>query len=538
MRYHIFASYTSDTGDLKKDELENINVHLSKYRVVLYTSTVGAGMNYDPSIEDLVKAGIEKPNKSYIHFDRIIVMAYSDSMVHDTIFQMIHRARRIKSDRVDVLVPNSMDFNHTVMIEDMKYGISHLEDVKGIVLNRVDTYTDEGVVRVVNIDSYARLHARYLRDKQNTSNNLWLSTFYQFATQRGHTVSFDFKFKQDKTTKKVQKKLNKASIRSDIVNAANITHFIKEDTTKNKMETKKLEIINNLVLLNASDKIKNEYVSIYLKNEHSINNVYRYHVGTNNNNEYDTYNDKIFFANTQLFETSKNMLAIDNDLLTTASLMGDKFNDLINEVVYSQDMINVLKNDNRIIKYDKNVEIFRSIMNRFGYSVKTIYKKESINGTRKNVLVKTEINMNSDVFKLVRYRMMQDLLKDERLRLKVKNNEDHFSVDRLTLQQKNNIKVFNNLWTSSGNKCDDVKYVKIANEIADNHKKKLINNDQKVCLIDYLDDLNQIPDFNDLCGLCDIKVVVMKQAGPLAGKSMFKKLQSKKLDRWQFHIIR
>ena len=82
-----FVHYDS-INEAGKKQLGDINVNWNKYRAVLYTSTVGAGLNYDPKAVDLKKAGI-KSTKHYVHFDRIIVFAKDSTLSQRLIFQMM-----------------------------------------------------------------------------------------------------------------------------------------------------------------------------------------------------------------------------------------------------------------------------------------------------------------------------------------------------------------------------------------------------------------------------------------------------------------
>ena len=54
----FFCKYSSSTGNVKKKELNNVIENWAKYRVVLFTSTVGAGVNFD--------------DKGNVHFNRVM----------------------------------------------------------------------------------------------------------------------------------------------------------------------------------------------------------------------------------------------------------------------------------------------------------------------------------------------------------------------------------------------------------------------------------------------------------------------------------
>ena len=108
----------------------------------------------------------------------------------------------------------------------------------------------------------------------NTHPDKWLSCFHMLAIERGHDVQYDFKYidkrikNEDGTTKtikikKPQSKINKASIKQNVILAENVKNIIEPKTYKDQLANDKFRIIQKLGMLHASDKMKEKICGIY-----------------------------------------------------------------------------------------------------------------------------------------------------------------------------------------------------------------------------------------------------------------------------------
>lgn len=499
-----FVSYTSDTGTIKKGELNNINVNWSKYRVVLYTTTVGAGMDYSADVDDFKLAGIENLTDDYVHFNQIFVIGHHDSIIHELMFQLIHRARMIKTNLVDILVPNSMNFATDLKIATMEDGIEHLKDVKGIRLERKEDIENGIIIGKIVIENYARLHARYLREILNTSKELWISALKVLAEEKSHQIIFDFKYiDKAKVMKKSQEKVNDASKRGMIVHADNIKTFHEDEKTTQKVwEDRKHSIIVAHGSSNASKVMINNIANRYTANENSIKSVMTYHIAYKLVFDYDTYIERIFNARKQLFDICKR--AFGFDFTHGISISFDEFNRILKSIVFPSDLLRVLKKGTWK-KFDNNIDILKSCLHSFGFTLISDTKQIRDKGSRKYVTTKYDIEPKSEIFELSRLQLNQLLSKNETLKKTLKSNEKIDKKELLTSDEKKSIETFNNLLQESGKYEKYVNYVSLINEISNLCDKKVINNDQKERLVLFLDGVKDYPSIDELFDECDIK---------------------------------
>lgn len=503
-----FCSYTSDTGDIKRNELKNININWSKYRVILYTSTVGAGLNYSCSLQDFIDAGIQNATDDYVHFDSIFVIAEHNTIVQEIVFQMIHRVRKIKTNIVDVLIPNIMNFDHDLCIADMDDGIKQLKNVKNVNLKLVTSFNAERgtIVRETVLNTYDHLHARYLRDQMNTSAKLWLSTFKLLATQKGHEISFDFVFvknKKGETVKKPQTKLNDVTRRGLIVEADNIKTFhTKEELAQQKMENAKSVIINSLGISKATDKMKDSIVDCFMVIKNCIENIIKYHIGSKNNYEHDTYIDKIFSARKQIYDICRKAFGFNESQIIT--LDHETFIEILDKFVFPQDMLNVLrKNDD--VKFYKNIDILKSVLNSFGFVLTNDKKQKRVDGVRQYVTTTYTIEPKTEVYELIRLMLIQKLSSNKVIKDAIKSNDEVDRNELLTTEHRKSIETFNNLLRESDKYEKYVKYISLVNEILKHHTNKCINDKQKESLITFLDDVKEYSSIDELFDQHNIK---------------------------------
>lgn len=494
-------------------------MHWSKYRVVLYTSTVGAGMNYDPSIKELEEAGIDNPTNGYIHFDRIIVMAQHKTIIHDMIFQMIHRVRKVRTNTVDILIPNAMSFEYKLPIYDWEYGISHLNDVKGLQLKRTDYVEKDGrLVSNVVIDNYALLHGLIVRDNRNTYSDVWLSTFVQLGKQKGHSFTFDFVYKLDKNgaiminkndekIKKKQDKLNDTNKRTIIVKSDNIKKFhLNEDTTKEVMEDKKFKYISDYGFTNEFDDMKDSIVDSIISNKRIVAYNYNHLDGCKDQFQYDLYDAKISAAYDQLYEITNSAIGIDKEDIKPILLDYSAFTEILNNIIYPEHTLKVIRNIRGNVKLTNNIDIFKMCLTSSGYLYKTDNKQTRINGTRQYVITKVDIEPKVEAFELERVFLRQILNKHKIIVGKKKNNDCNGLDRSLTPELRKSIINRDNILASSGKYDRLVNSQAMVNEIHNLYKIKRLDDKNLAMIEGFLKVFKEYPPIDELLIDCDIEL--------------------------------
>ena len=462
-----FVHYDS-TNEAGKKELSDINVNWSKYRVVLYTSTVGAGLNYDPSVADLKKAGL-KNSKNYIHFDRIFIFAKDSTLTQQLLFQMMGRVRKTRTSEVQVYVDNRMNKSTQEMTYMKDDALNYIRSVESIELPTLKMKTDDGTVNKVVVNGFTKLRAMFERDRMNTQAHVWLTVFDKQAREKGHELVYDFEQVKNKKAKQNLKKLVK--------DAVNIDQYVENpETIDDTLSNIKKAIVDELGINGFNNEMKDKYIDMFQKHHTIINTIIKHNSKDETNTILDEFDDKLFRALVVPFE----------EIVSTLHLTQGKheytpkqFATMLNKVTFDDKHLEIIRVKSKGAKLKDKMEIIKSILAKFGYVYKRLEKKTKIDKKVKRVVTGHVICINDDIFRTLA--LAVDAIGCE-----------HFQRTFIDVLKQNH-------W-------QDVKRAKICNAILNLRWRNAISKQQHEEYLDYWSNENEnVPEFTDIRQLMEVR---------------------------------
>jgi len=428
-----FLPINSESGELTKRQLDNVNEHWINYDLIITTSTTGAGVDFNPKDNNgnLIK-----------HFDKVYGFCSSGCSAPSEFLQIIDRVRNPKSMTYNILIdskitiPNEESHIHTY--EQSKYKVSQMNNTE---LTDTITYSfldNEGYVKRQHIkterdpDYSALLYYYYLNTNLNNTNSNFLLILKLIIESRNNICEIDsIKHKQGRVKPTTLKELKEVTI-SDYTKE-NIQSM--RDRKYIDIETKERRVLEKI-------RICNKYnIHRHNRDNEEIVNVL----------DFETDRKKKRKIHTILCSYIKEDHIIESNLIRN-----EKQNTELSDKIF-QNILNVKRRLTDLLNYDYTNE-FKITIERMN----EIESKLNLNTNERNSISPT---------KLTNFKYIQKLL--VKYGLTLKKDYDIKKVNKKTVRTHTGyiIKPEEEVYSAVSLLIDNVKYEQCLNSLCSNYTK-------------------------------------------------------------------
>ncbi|AYV77466.1 MAG: superfamily II helicase [Dasosvirus sp.] len=389
----------SDCSSTLREELENIKESWRKYRVLLFTTIVGVGLNFDIrnyfyKIYGYVAGGLEAP-RSFL--------------------QMLGRIRHPIDHNVTILMAKSMNKKLNQQLYSFEYANKFHSSIieKDYRSNLEYMYDDEnncGITRHKAKDTmFNRLRAYFIQEKElnNMSSNFLTMLKIDIET-RGHEFILDL-------TDGPMKNIEIKKMIDRIIEARNLSNYeytelitINNITEEENLSITKVQMRRELNLKpNISEDKLSEFLRSYYNRIVMIDLIrFRY---TKNQRKYYFNNDNIrtrFIGTNDLFNRVVDNLHCDfvkdmRDANYVMTYEAEEFETILEKMKFSSKDVEMIETRGKI---DNKYELIKSLLSRFGLILRAPSIKKRVNGKRKRFRT-YEIYYDEEIYSLVKCRI-------------------------------------------------------------------------------------------------------------------------------------
>jgi hypothetical protein len=379
----------SESDALLKKEMDNIRKNWIKYKVLIYTSIVGAGINFD----------VPK------HFFRIYGYIEGNLESPRVFLQMIGRIREPVERDCIVMLASKMNKNTDALLYSLKYAENHHRSIilKDYSDSNVSMYEDENdqlkVVRIAKQTIWNRMRAYYIQEKElNNQHDNFLTMLRIKIEEKGNI------FETDYTTNVVKIDIKKNIDR--ILEQPNISNneYSKLKKEKNGISESqqfimtKVQMRNKLNICDTADESKlNECLKLYDRNKNTIERILNKYSIKNEFNDIDSYDGGKVTHLENAF--NKVVEKLDYEFVNVAKEY-DKydFEKRMEKIKFNKGEIQSLGTRGKAID---NYEIIKMVLSRFGISLNAQLKKKQINGVRKKIIDKYKLCYDKSIYNII-----------------------------------------------------------------------------------------------------------------------------------------
>ena len=370
-----------------KEELHNIEHNWKKYRVLIFTPIVGAGLDFVPE-----------------HFNRVYGYVCGGNESPRSYLQMIGRIRHLKDINVTTLIASNMNKKTNAQLYSLDYAEKYHKSIvhKDYTDCMQYVYKDENnqttVVKEAKSNLWNRMRAYHIQEKElnNTSDN-FLSMLKIQIEQKGHIFETDFnidKVKKMEIKKDIERILEVPTISNNECNE------LKTKDNLNEIEQYMIKKVQLRRELNLKDKIKdeelNECLLLYDQKRDEINNVLKYYNEAEIIDD-DSYEEKKTDNINSAF--TKVLDCLDCEFIDVKKFDNDDFENRINSIEFTKGEINSLKSRGKLKqKYD----MVKVVLSRFGIQLKVCFERKRISGKQVKIKSGYELNYCGDIFDIIK----------------------------------------------------------------------------------------------------------------------------------------
>ena len=402
-----------------KNELTNVNTNWTNYRVLIYNTVIGQGVDYN--IID--------------HFKKVYAIVVGGICTQREFFQMIGRIRNPIETDVTCLVGKHTNIRTDSFVYDTNYACNYCRSMLEIPVDKMkmiyrdkqgDTYRHSEQIE----SAWNSIRASYILEKSNSDNSNFMTVMKLMIEARGDI------YKEDHTTEKTEIDIKTCLDRVIEVKTPNEEEYAmlnqkdRSDVTEHdQLSMKKYQLARNQNFLNDTpEEIVNNWIRIYSENETIIDNIRALrnkHIDIGQLDDDDdnegtkgckkkkireqTEDELILAQRYHLRSCYEKTLAslgchgwCDNTIVIDAK----KFNVAIRKLDYAQDEIRSL--GLKGIKYP-NKRILRNVLSKHGISLETYSEQDDKKEDRPSVNVGFELRRDIDIYTAVHNSVSCDL---------------------------------------------------------------------------------------------------------------------------------
>ena len=430
-----FLPINSESGELTKRQLDNVNEHWINYDLIITTSTTGAGVDFNP-----------KDNNGHTikHFDKVYGFCSSGCSAPSEFLQIIDRVRNPKSLTYNILIdskisiPNEESFIHTY--EHSKYKVSQMNNTE---LTDTITYSfldNEGYVKRQHIkternpDYSALLYYYNLNTNLNNSNSNYLLILKLIIESRNNICEID-------TTKHKQKRVKSTKLKE-----------LKE-ITLNDYTQEEITTMRDRKYIDIETKERNVLEKIRICNKYNIHKHNRDNKEIVNVLDFETDRKKKRKIHTILCTYIKEDYIIESNLIRN-----EKQNTELSDKVF-QNILNVKRRLTDLLNYDYTPE-FKLTIERMN----EIESKLNLTANERNSISPT---------KMTEFKYIQKLL--VKYGLTLKKDYDIKKVNKKTVRTHKGyiIKPEEEVYSAVSLKINNEHYTESLNSLCSNYTKYL-----------------------------------------------------------------
>lgn len=324
-----YILHTQASNDEYKKYLEDVNTYWLNYQVVLFSSTIECGIDF---------------NKPHFHKIYGIIKSGFYTCSQRSFLQMIGRIRQVKSDEIlchfeGSLFANAPYYTLDNMIEYFKY----IDELNNTIIpcdnfeikdgNLIVTKNELGLFDLINMINEA--------ESLNRKSKIFLSVLYKLINRKGHIIICDFK-----TKNKQQYTLDASKVLSEI--------------NERKYDEKELRIKQKNNNLNKDEKIALSKIE-FNKKWHITN--------TKNKIQFEDFYDKYKFK----YDKQRKYAYYFNYYKLNDEHMKDKQEKARHKIV--TEFLNILLKSNKEKYKDKDLRNIIIDRTRFNHRIKCIVSK-------------------------------------------------------------------------------------------------------------------------------------------------------------------
>jgi hypothetical protein len=384
-----------ESDDGMKKELNNIRKNWTKYRVLIYTSLVGCGLNYDV----------------YNHFNSVYAYAVGKIETVRTFIQMMSRVRFPTVSDINVLISSRMSKRTDALLYSLDYVFQQYRssfernstDRKQIVyLDKNGRFIKNNPKTIV----WNRLRAYHIQEHLNNNNSNFLTMFKLLIEEKNDTFITDFT--DDKTEKLIIKKNIDRLLEKETLDSKAYTELInKGDLTEDdKLVIEKTQMKHDL---NFTDNVPEEKLNecLQIANDKKevitiMDNIYKKEI-QHDENDYSIDND----VRSNIHNAyDKVMNALDCKFVRGVKKYNKNDCDTkIDSINFTNEELNSLEvKGKRIDKY----AIVKAVLARFGITLRVRTVKTQVKKVRKKIRIGYDLNYDNDVYNVIYCKIIND----------------------------------------------------------------------------------------------------------------------------------
>jgi hypothetical protein len=408
------------------DSLKDVKNAWSQFRVLIFTSCVGVGINYD-----IIN-----------YYERVYGYCVGNVESARVFLQMIGRIRHPKNTDVVIMVSPRMSKNKNAQIYSFDYSYSYynsnIEFDKSYYATTqyIDNNGKIEFIKTYGKSTWNILRAYFIQEKRlNNTNSNFYTMLKILIEGLGDVFEEDF---TEKTNEKFNIKKNiDRIIDAPLVNDDDGRALMKKEkyTEDDRLKLAKYKMRRSLGIKEDADNDKlNECLKLYEMHCDTVDNICEYY------KKEAKLNKKIVKKTNKQTTNNKQKKSIDNKKQNKEVLnnheyqqnhMHSIYSKIINELKFNIDFSN--HDVNKIIYYDKNTfdnalekinisreeigalktrgkandkyNVLKIALSRFGIKLSKKHKNVRINGTKANDIVGYDLQYTKDVFVILRCKM-------------------------------------------------------------------------------------------------------------------------------------
>jgi len=377
--------YYSKTDDNEKMKLDNVIEEFDKANILIYTSTIEAGVSFDKT-----------------KFSRLYGVFCQNTNSQRAYFQMMARVRKFDYNNVLILCEKMVynDANLYTFDEIKKLILSSPKselNIKELIKDEIIKDHENKNIKLKTLTNYGINYCHNLVEEKNKHQSLFLQHFKQIAEDKGHNIIINDKYEYTKDEKERLKIFNEKSkqiknnqlltaedIKQLKANKLNKLQMQHELTEKEKYELERYYYKKLLGVDNLDDNIINKFC----KNS-KIKNFINLIDEKNYNKDLDD-NNLINYNKLVLVKNLIHDLGFEN-IFSKKYYNEEDFKNIVNYVINNNELFKnkskkLLFNKLKKTNYFESNKAFLGFINSIleSYSIKIEYFRKQDNGTRTN----------------------------------------------------------------------------------------------------------------------------------------------------------
>ena len=197
--------HTSLSGVDVKDKLKDVNEYWSKFRLIVYSSHIESGVNFNVQ-----------------HVDKIYGILSSNSCSQRAFLQMLSRIRQSKDKNI-LIYTNKLPYKTTGNYYSFNEVREYISEIKNLTpkLEFIHCQNPKKTIMKVKYEEnlYARMMIYWLTEEKNKRSDLFIPLLIRLAENKGYTT--EYMYVKDTTSQEKHKERND-SIKKKIIEAKDL----------------------------------------------------------------------------------------------------------------------------------------------------------------------------------------------------------------------------------------------------------------------------------------------------------------------------